>query len=94
MSTNEEYLDEHVTAAVYKTEITAVGIRHADCATPLYPQMLALISPTSGGRSVGIVRSRTKTMKLTCYKMVGLFCYLTTSTKVTLKWRGEKNTYI
>jgi hypothetical protein len=29
-------------------------------ATPLYPQTLALSSPTSGGRSVGIVRSRTK----------------------------------
>jgi len=28
--------------------------------TPLYPQKLALISPTGGGRSVGIVRSRTK----------------------------------
>jgi len=28
--------------------------------TPLYPQKLALTSPTSGGRSVGIVRSRTK----------------------------------
>jgi hypothetical protein len=26
----------------------------------LYPQKLALISPTNGGRSVGIVRSRTK----------------------------------
>jgi hypothetical protein len=28
----------------------------------LYPQKLALTSPTSGGRSVGIVRSRTQTM--------------------------------
>jgi hypothetical protein len=28
--------------------------------TPLYPQKLALTSPTSGGRSIGIVRSRTK----------------------------------
>jgi hypothetical protein len=28
--------------------------------TTLYPQKLALISPTSGGRSVGIVRSRTQ----------------------------------
>jgi len=28
--------------------------------TPLYPQKLALTSPTVGGRSVGIVRSRTK----------------------------------
>ena len=28
--------------------------------TPLYPQKLALTSPTGSGRSVGIVRSRTK----------------------------------
>jgi len=28
--------------------------------TPLYPKKLALTSPTGGGRSVGIVRSRTK----------------------------------
>jgi len=28
--------------------------------TPLYSQKLALTSPTGGGRSVGIVRSRTK----------------------------------
>jgi len=28
--------------------------------TPLYPQKLALTSPTGRGRSVGIVRSRTK----------------------------------
>jgi len=37
-----------------------VGTRCADHVTPLYPQKLALISPTGGGRSVGIVRSRTK----------------------------------
>jgi hypothetical protein len=30
----------------------------------LYPQKLALTSPTSGGRTVGIVRSRTKATKL------------------------------
>jgi hypothetical protein len=29
----------------------------------LYPQKLAIISPTSGGHSVGIVRSRTQTME-------------------------------
>jgi len=28
--------------------------------TPLYPQKLALTSPTGGGRSVDIVRVRTK----------------------------------
>jgi len=37
-----------------------VGIRCADHVTPLYPQKLALTSPTGGGRSVGIVRVRTK----------------------------------
>jgi len=37
-----------------------VGNRCADHVTPLYPQKLALTSPTGDGRSVGIVRSRTK----------------------------------
>ena len=43
-----------------KQRSTAVGTRCADHVTPLYPQKLALTSPTGGGRSVGIVRSRTK----------------------------------
>jgi len=37
-----------------------VGTRCADHVTPLYQQKLALTSPTGGGRSVDIVRSRTK----------------------------------
>jgi hypothetical protein len=37
-----------------------VGIRRGDYATSLYQQKLALTSPTSGGRSVGLVRSRTQ----------------------------------
>jgi hypothetical protein len=37
-----------------------VGTRCADHVTPLYPQKLALTSPTGGGRSVGKVLSRTK----------------------------------
>ena len=37
-----------------------MGTRGANHVTPLYPQKLALTSPTSGGRSVGMVRSRTK----------------------------------
>jgi hypothetical protein len=39
----------------------------------LYPQKLAITSPTSGGRSVGIVRSLTQTMEFS------FFYYLVTS---------------
>jgi hypothetical protein len=41
--------------------------RRADYATPLYPQKLALISSTSGGRSVGMVRSRTQAPEYVCF---------------------------
>ena len=37
-----------------------MGTRCADQVTPLYPQKLALTSPTGGGRSVDIDRVRTK----------------------------------
>ena len=37
-----------------------MGTRCANHVTPLYPQKLALNSPTGGGRSVGMVRSQTK----------------------------------
>jgi hypothetical protein len=47
-------LKEKVAAPIYKTDITAVGVRSADHETPVYPQKLALTSLTSGGRSVGI----------------------------------------
>ena len=43
-----------------KQRLTAVGTCCADHVTPLYPQKVALTSPTGGGRSVGIVRMRTK----------------------------------
>jgi len=43
-----------------------VGTRYADHVTPLYPQKLALTSPTGGGRSVGIVRVRTKATEFVC----------------------------
>jgi hypothetical protein len=46
--------------SIENRRLTAVGTRCADHVTPLYPQTLALTSPTGGGRSVGIVRSRTK----------------------------------
>ena len=50
-----------------KQRLTAVGIRCADHVTPLYPQKLALTSPTGGGRSVGIVRVRTKATEFSLY---------------------------
>jgi hypothetical protein len=43
-----------------------MGIRRADYTTPLYPHKLALTSPTSDSRSVGIVRSRPQTKELVC----------------------------
>jgi len=41
-----------------KQRLTAVGTRCADHVTPLYPQKLALPSPTGGGRSVCRYSSR------------------------------------
>jgi len=48
----------------------AVGTRCADYVTPLYPQKLALTSPTGCSHSVGIVRVRTMATEFhfkTCY---------------------------
>jgi hypothetical protein len=47
-----------------------VGIRCADHAIPC-PQKLALTSPKSDGRSVGIVRSRTKATEFVFSSVVG-----------------------
>jgi hypothetical protein len=58
---NEELLERKVTAPVYKTEINDLGdppLRPRD--TPLSTKVGTKISSTSGGRSVGIVRLRTK----------------------------------
>jgi hypothetical protein len=49
-----------VLRTVKKTELTTGGIHCADHVTPSIRKKLALTSPTSGGRSVGIVRLRTK----------------------------------
>jgi hypothetical protein len=61
--TAEELLERKCSSSGLETENMAVGICHAGHVTPLYPQEdLTLISPTSGGHFVGIVRSRTQAM--------------------------------
>jgi hypothetical protein len=59
-------LIKKVAAPVYKTENTAVGIRHADHVAPSIRKKLAITSPTIGGRLVGIVRSWTQAMEFSC----------------------------
>ena len=57
----EELLElKKVAAPVQKTEINGRGDPLRWPRDTLYPQKLALNSPTGGGRSVGIVRLRTK----------------------------------
>jgi hypothetical protein len=50
----------YTTGSVLKSYNTAVRICHADHMAPSIRKKLALTSPTSDGRSVGIVRLRTK----------------------------------
>jgi hypothetical protein len=57
LSTIEALLGRTSSGSGQKAQNTVVGIRHADHATPSYPQKLAITSPTNGCRSVGIVRS-------------------------------------
>ena len=56
-----------------KQRLTAVGNRCADHVTPLYPQKLALTSPTGGGRSVGIVHVRIKATEFVLYIYIYIY---------------------
>jgi hypothetical protein len=57
---NAELLESKVAAPVYQTKINGRGVRSADHATLFYVQKITLVSSTSGGFSVGILRLRTK----------------------------------
>jgi hypothetical protein len=70
------YLEEIVSAPVSKSQNTAVGIRHADHVAPSIRKKLALTSPTSGGRSVGIVRSQTQDHGVFLYRRMDRLCGL------------------
>jgi hypothetical protein len=62
VSTTEELLDRKIEARGSCLEIREYGCRDPSCwpCGTLYPQELALDSPTSGDRTVGTVRSRTQ----------------------------------
>jgi hypothetical protein len=84
------YLEEIVAASVYKPENTVVGIRCADHSTPSVHKKLALTSPTSGGRSAGIVRSRTKVMDFFYSNLQTLSGIMTTRFLGVVKYAGAK----
>ena len=71
-----------------KQSLTAVGTRCADHVTTLYPQKLALTSPTGGGRSVGIVRVRTKATEFFIsanrYTCFGLYLHPSSGDHITV----------
>ena len=70
-----------------------MGIRCADHVTPLYPQKLALTSPTGGGRSVGIVRSRTKATEFTLVFIVNYeICYNVEGVNLFAQLGGSEDT--
>jgi hypothetical protein len=58
------YLEEKVAVPVKKTEINDRGNPLRWPRNNLYPQKVGTTLPTSGGRSVGIVRSRTKATEI------------------------------
>jgi hypothetical protein len=54
--TTEELLGRKRNGSGLENLKYGLGIHRADCTTLLHQQKFALTSPTSGGRSVGIVR--------------------------------------
>jgi hypothetical protein len=63
VSTTEELLDRKSSSSCLENREYGLGIRHADYVAPSIRKTLEIPSPTSDGRSVGIVCSRTQTME-------------------------------
>jgi hypothetical protein len=64
LNTLEELLGRKSRGSGLENREYSCGIRCADDVAPLYPQKLGLTLPSICGRSVGIVRSRTKATKI------------------------------
>jgi hypothetical protein len=70
LSTIEELFGRESRGSSLENRNTAVGTRRADHTTSLYLQKLTLTSPTSGGRSVVVVRSRIKATEFVLFFLV------------------------
>jgi hypothetical protein len=67
VSTTEELLDRKVAVPFFESREYGRRDPSRWPRSTLYPQKLAITSPTSGGLSVGIVRSRTQTMEFVLF---------------------------
>jgi hypothetical protein len=79
VSTTEELLDKKSSGSCLENRRRDPS-RLPRCT--LYPQKLATTSPRSGGRTVGIVRSRTQTMELMLICYINIFIIYPTSRKL------------
>jgi hypothetical protein len=86
-------LEEKVVAAVKKAEITAVRISHADDLAPSFSKQLALTSPASGGRTIGIVASRTQASEF-IYILKDFILYEYQCLCLFLKWHSKPVTVL
>jgi hypothetical protein len=91
VSTTEELLERK--SSGFGLEIREYGRRDPSRwpRSTLYPQKVALISPTNGGRSVGIVRSRTQNTEFFYYLQCGRILHRVICTRlVKLKQHEEQ----
>jgi hypothetical protein len=73
VSTTEELLEKKSSGSGLENREYGRRDRHVDNVAPSIRQNLALTSPTSGGLSVGIVRSRTHATEFSLAK--NTFCF-------------------
>jgi hypothetical protein len=97
-STTEELIGRNSSGSSLESREYVLGIRYADHVAPSIHKMLALSSSTGGGRSVGVVCSRTQYIMAAVpismaylinlsYQSVGLYVY----TPIVARQRLSKN---